>query len=544
MKTITLILITITQVLYNQNFANTSNTIKTKVNLVTVYTEGAQVSRTKTISLKQGENTLRFTELEQAINTNSIQLFSLSKNDNFTVVSTRSLQEEIAKPNVKKIIQKIEDSLTIVNRKITLLNLEINNFNQEKNLILTHKKIGDKDEISFVTRLADLAQFYRENINEIDRSIFNLELKKEKYNTLKKLLNDRMNKHSQKEYINLIEAKVYANKPIETKFKLTYLVTNAGWTPFYEVKSEGINHPLQVACKATIHQNTGTNWRNVKLILSTRKPEILHSVPQIHPWVLHFKEKLKTYTQNNQLIDQNAISNAYYPINQPTNLTDQKANPTAYLSQFKNATHKMINKEYSNSLNYTINGKDGIAVVPLDKFEMATEYVYYTVPKYDQNVYLLAKIKQWESYDLIPAFANIFLEGNYLGKLFIDPATIDETLNLMLGKDQDISIKRCKVNQFSNKQRKIIGSTETISMGIEIIVTNKKNKPIDLVIKDQVPVSNTEEIIVTVLDKSKADIEDKTGTLTWHYKLKSKETKQHNIKYEIQKPKQKTIKNF
>lgn len=534
------------------NFTYGFNKIEhiTKINNATIFTQGAQISRTKKIELLKGENIIIFKGLEKDINPNSIQFYGINGSNNFTAVSTQFRLKETTSTKLKKSIEIVNDSIADIDLQINRISNKLKNLSKEKEIIQKHSKINERIETSYVLQIKELITYYRKITNEIDQLIYDLEKRRKDLYLIKSGLNIKLNEYTRTQYTGIIEAKVYANNAMSQTIKLSYMVTNAGWTPFYEIKSQGINHPLKVICKATINQNTGINWKNIKLTLSTRKPEILHAVPKVHPWALHFQTKMKTYTQQNQIINNQSVSNTMIPLSNtlptvtPSTNTPYGPDPTQYLSRFKHATHKMINKEYHNELNYNIQGNNGMAVVELDKFEMETEYIYYSVPKYDQNVYLVAEIKQWEKYDLIPAFANIFLEGTYIGKLFIDPTNISDKLNLMLGRDQDILIERRKINHTGDKERKISGGLEITELGIEIVIKNNKSKPVKVVIKDQVPISANTEIEVNIKDISKAKIDDKTGTLTWTYELDSKKTKKHTISYEVKRPKNKKIANF
>ena len=90
----------------------------------------------------------------------------------------------------------------------------------------------------------------------------------------------------------------------------------------------------------------------------------------------------------------------------------------------------------------------------------------------------------------------------------------------------------------------IFGAFKTTELGLEILVKNKKNKAINIIVEDQIPISNIEEIEVKLLDKSKADLDEATGKLTWKYELKAGESEKHIIRYEVKYPKKNTISNL
>lgn len=523
-----------------------SKDLTTTIDSITVFTEDAQLNRSKYIELKQGENTFRFINLELDINSNSIQLFGSKGNKNISIISTRFSKEVTPRLGIEKTSARMNDSIQNIEQEIKLINHRIKNLTHEKALILAHAKIEYKIEIDYINLLNSLTKYYRESTYEIDKLILNLESKKVKKTALKSEIDARLIENNKRQFTGVIEAKIYASRPTKHKLKLSYILSGVSWTPFYDIKSNGIKHPLSVSCKATVRQNTGIDWTNVSLTLSTRKPITLSAIPTIHPWVLHFKKSYKKYSDNNLIIDQMAISNSSLPISAPTNINNNHplSSTNSYFKTFNTATHKMINKDYRNTIKYNISGKNGVAVVELDRFKMETKYKYYSIPKYDKNVYLVAEVDAYEQYDLIPAFANIFLEGIYIGKLFINPEVLKSSLELMLGKDADIIVDRRKITQSLEKQRKIIGNTHTSTIEIELSIKNRKKTAIDLIIKDQVPVSSHADILVDVLKTSKAALDSTSGTLTWQKHMLPQKSNKYIIKYEVVRPKNKKIVNF
>jgi uncharacterized protein (TIGR02231 family) len=526
--------------------SNAKQEVVTEVNAAIVYTQGAQLKRFKKINLKKGENIIRFTDLERTINANSIQLFGRQGNSGFTVVYTQFSQENKKIEGLDKKNKMFQDSLLFLGREIDITKYKIQNLTKEKELIHNHNRIEGQAENTFVSRLGELADFYRSRLDQIDQKLHDLQIKKFNLNELSNAVRARQSNVTSVGQMGVIEAKIYAQKDLQASIELNYLVQQVNWTPFYEIKSAGFGKPLKTVCKGTVNQNTGVAWDNVKLTLSTKKPEVLTEVPKVHPWVLYFQNKRNNYTNSNQLIYSGAISNSSVPLSAASTITPNSSNTANYLDQFKHATHKMINKEYDSNIKFDVSGQQGVAIMVLEEFEMEAEYVYYAVPKYNPNVFLLAQIAKWKQYDLIPAYSTIFIGGSYVGKVFLDPTKAEDNLQMMLGKERGINVERRKINQYSEKKIKLSGGIETTEIGIEIIVHNNLGKEVDLVIKDQVPIVNAgeTEIEVNVKNISKAKKNQKTGTLTWAYKLKPQKFNKHEIIYEVKKPKGKFIGNF
>jgi uncharacterized protein (TIGR02231 family) len=175
----------------------------------------------------------------------------------------------------------------------------------------------------------------------------------------------------------------------------------------------------------------------------------------------------------------------------------------------------------------------------LKESTIAAAYKYYAVPKLDKDAYLLAEISDWEKLNLLPGEANIIFEGTYIGKTFIDPANTADTLNLTMGKDKRVVIKREKMADFSSV--KFLGSNKLQKLTYELTVKNNKKEPIKLLLKDQYPLSTNKDIEVELLESGDAMVNTELGVLTWKLELAPGESKKVRIGYSVKYPKGKTL---
>jgi len=140
---------------------------------------------------------------------------------------------------------------------------------------------------------------------------------------------------------------------------------------------------------------------------------------------------------------------------------------------------------------------------------------------------------------LIEGPANVYYSGTYLGQAFIDIRNVKDTLDLSLGRDGKVLVTRTKLKAYSSS--KIIGTKRKETMTYELIARNNRKSEINLQILDQIPISQTNEIEVKVLNISGAQANETTGKLTWKLKLKPGETKKITLSFEIRYPKNKEI---
>jgi uncharacterized protein (TIGR02231 family) len=154
----------------------------------------------------------------------------------------------------------------------------------------------------------------------------------------------------------------------------------------------------------------------------------------------------------------------------------------------------------------------------------------------------LAEISDYSKYNLLPGEANIIFEGMYVGKTNINPNQTSDTLNLSMGRDKKISIKREKVVDKSGT--KFLSSKKEQAFTYDITIRNNKKEMVDLLLKDQYPLSPDKEIEIELKESDGAKINTETGILTWNLKLKSNETKVIRISYKVKYPKDKVIDNL
>lgn len=188
---------------------------------------------------------------------------------------------------------------------------------------------------------------------------------------------------------------------------------------------------------------------------------------------------------------------------------------------------------------YTILNNGKTNTVEIKTMEVQAQYEYYCVPKLDQDAFLTAKITDWNELNLLPGESNLFFEGTYLGKAMIDPKTSGDTLNISLGRDKNISIKRTAIKEYSKKQ--FLGSNKIDYRTLEISIRNNKKQPINLVIEDQFPVSTMKEVEVDKVSYDEAELNSETGKLKWQIQLAAGKEKKVGFTYTVKYPKYKSI---
>ena len=221
---------------------------------------------------------------------------------------------------------------------------------------------------------------------------------------------------------------------------------------------------------------------------------------------------------------------------------DKAALSESTISDYTTISENQLNVSFDIDIPYDILSNGKAHSVALKEIQLPASYKYYAVPKLEKEAFLLAELSDYSKFNLLPGEANIIFEGTYVGKTFINANATSDTLNLSMGRDKKISIKREKVVDKSGT--KFLSSYKEQVFTYDLIVRNNKKEAINMILKDQYPISTDKEITIELLEKDKASVNEETGILTWKIDLKPNETKKFRISYKVKYPKDKIIDNL
>jgi hypothetical protein len=169
--------------------------------------------------------------------------------------------------------------------------------------------------------------------------------------------------------------------------------------------------------------------------------------------------------------------------------------------------------------------------VHIDDFELPATYEYHTAPKLDPSVFLTAQVAGWEKLNLLSGESNLYFDGTYIGKTYIDVNSTKDTLSFSLGKDKKMQVERLRIDEKSTK--KTIGGRQKFEVAYEIKVKNNGGAAIPIVIKDQMPLSVNTDIKVKNGEYEGAVLDEKTGILTWRITLAPSQNKSMKFNYSV-----------
>jgi uncharacterized protein (TIGR02231 family) len=525
------------------------NRVSPKISEVTVYRSGAKLSSTATVRLPAGKSDLVFENLSPFFDPNSLQV--RVKGPATLLSAVFQLRSPGAAPENPR-MPTLRDSLVLLGDEFTRIRDEREVLNSENTVIASKlNQIGTKGEgdksalVITVIELQELSNFYRRRLMEIKTRLLDLSIRERKTNALVQQIQQTMQRLQPQvpNQTGEIVLKMEAEALQAVEVTCTYLVTQASWTPRYDLRSEGFDKPLRLVYKAAVRNSSGFDWNDVRMHLSTANPLMNNNRPILTPLFVDFRP-LYAYGQGNA-----PATEQVYNLAQARDLKraakEDKAGMDDEADIFLDPEAPLVsgdefitNFDLRKPQDIKADGEENIVTV--DEQDMPAEYAYHAVPKLDPSVFLLAKIADYGKYNLLPGQANIFYQDTYVGQTTLNPNTVADTLLLSLGRDEQISIKRVQPKDFTER-KKVLSNSIKESFVYEIAVKNNKAIPIRIEIIDQIPVSKQAEIEVELEEKSGAEYLEDFGKLRWNLEVPPNQNKRLRFGYTIKYPKNKPI---
>ncbi|HWZ14599.1 MAG TPA: DUF4139 domain-containing protein [Mucilaginibacter sp.] len=595
--------------------------IATKIQKVIVFLNGAQVTRTATVNVNAGTSTLTFENLSPGIDVQSIQVHA---DGEFTILSVKQELSFLNEQVKQKRVEDLQAEKKIIQDKITQQNNMIAVYQEEEAMLGKNQVVSGQNANLDVLKLKQALDFQAERLTELKRkqqtvndavAILTREL--QKYD---RQIAD-INKGSSTATSNILVT-VSSKAALQSVFTLSYVVHNANWYPTYDIRAKDVNSPVSISYKANVSQQTGEDWKNIKLTLSTGNPTVSGSKPELSPYYLNlgmvYSNQFYKITQvsgrvvareDGQPLPGVSINVKGTSIGTQTNMNGEYSlqvpagNPTlmfrfiGYEAQEKVVSSSVINVALNTATNQlgevVVTGYGtqrkmdmvaGVQVVPdrevrirgisslpvevnqtvnqtnvefnidnpysvpsdgkqytveINKLDLNAGYEYAVAPKLSTDVFLTAKLTDWNKYNFLSGEANLFFEGTFIGKSLLNTDATADTLNISLGTDKNIVVTRTSLKDLTEKQS--IGSNKKETRNWQIEVKNRKSQPVNLLVEDQVPVSQNSSIDVETQELSGGKHDPTTGKVSWNLRLNPQDDKKIQLKYQVKYPKNQSV---
>jgi uncharacterized protein (TIGR02231 family) len=278
----------------------------------------------------------------------------------------------------------------------------------------------------------------------------------------------------------------------------------------------------------------------VNLTISTGNPTVGGQAPVLYPWYVNFYEPMYGRLDRAQAYEQRNETPSVaqgYELSE-VEISNQKVAPKT-IANYTTISNNTVNTEFKISIPYDIPSDNQQYDVIMQKESIKAIFDYVTVPKYDNDAFLRARLTDWMQYSLLPGESNIYFKGTYVGKGFIDPVQANDTLTVSLGRDRAINIKRDQIKEFCKTST--FGSKQKTTKAFEITITNTKKQAIDIEVEDQLPISQNSEIEIETEELSGGSYDPTTGKVTWKLRIEPGQTVKKQLRFNAKYPKKKYL---
>ncbi len=536
--------------------------VKSTISKVTVYSQGAQICRTSRYSIGKGITEVMIEGISPKIDPKSLQVKATGNviilDSKYTLFYPQPEETKLEglPLKIRRSIALLEDSVRDANYTLQSYNDEIDLLETSKKILLNNGAIKGQGKVNdSMALLKEALDYYTLKMMEINKKLRSATRKKddqtrqlnEMHARLTDLRNYRENAHlnpAPKGPVHRIVITLSAAEPTAGGIDISYLVSQAGWVPLYDLRSELSDGTINLNYKAQVFQNTGIDWENIRLCISTNNPYQNKTKPLLHPWYVDYY----TYQYREQVMNSTGIRDdlrkkaellsdgiATAPVSEEENA----AMDAITSDKFVHVVDQVISAEFQIDLPYSIASNNEKHMVLVKNVDLNATYKYYAVPKYDQAAYLVAQLTTLDALQLVPARANIFFDGSYIGETYLDPTVMNDTMNLSLGKDPNIIVKRTLLSKESKE--KVIGTKRERTFAYNIEVKNLKSRNVEFVVQDQIPITQNPDIEINPLELSRGKLFKQTGLIEWSFTLKAKAKKEILLKYSVKHDRDKNV---
>ncbi len=540
-----------------------------KVKAATVYFNAAELTQTTSVNLPAGNSEVVIKNVANSLNESTVQIGAPNSVTILSVQFTNNYISEFEIDETNPTIKKVRDSIALIQKEIGKVQIEKTSHSKTIELLDKNQLVARQNSGLSVVELIKMVDYYKAKRSELSNSITTLQEKENKFNETLNRLKSKLEintKNEEKNSNGKLIVQVMNDVAGTVNLDINYISNTASWTPFYDLRAESIKEPINMMYKAQVVQNSGIDWKKVKLTLSNGNPNQSNVAPILSAWFLRYsvdesndyymgyasgsgnreQDYLKAPSASNTIQGFVELDRKYRAGDQPIfdTLANGKiiARNSPLLDKYTSINENQLNVSFDIDIPYDILSNGKVHSVALKEIDLPATYKYYAVPRVDKEAFLLAEISDYSKYNLLPGEANIIFEGMYVGKTTINPNQTTDTLNLSMGRDKKISIKREKVVDKSGT--KFLSSYKEQVFTFDLTVRNNKKEDAFLLLKDQYPLSTDKDITVELLDDGKAKVNSETGILTWELKLTPNETKKIRISYKVKYPKDKIIDNL
>ena len=516
------------------------------IDTVTVYPDGASVTRIINADLASGDTTLVTKDFPLTLDPSSLRVEG-EAGAKLTIGAIDARPPRAAPPvnlpELDKRIEALKDERA--NLQGTIAAAQARRKFAERFAEASPAGIGDKGEARPIAEWRAAFAAVAEEIAAADTAIRDAERKQRELDReIARLEADRSAKPPARLEVRIDLAAAAATR---ATLRVTYSVRQARWAPLYDARldtgAKDRKPALELVRRAEITQSTGEDWSNVALGVSTVRIARGGSAPELNSLIVQYPQPLRPpgagsaseLARPAPALRSAQMAKAADALDQRDRADEQQA--VAEVGDFQ-ATFKIPGR-------VSVGASEGAKSLRIATAVIAPDLTIRSVPVLDPTAFLETSFRQAEDAPLLPGRVSIYRDGVFVGRGKIAAAGKDETVRLGFGADDKVKIERTVVSRNEGSAGLIVTTSKTDERAFKTSVRNGHDFPLRIAIEDQLPVSENEDIVVEMLPSSTpptaTNLRDRRGVLEWAYEAKAGEVRDINFAWRVRWPKDKGV---
>ena len=514
---------------------------QSRIDAVTVYPDGATVTRVIQIDVPQGNTTLVARDFPLSLDRSSLRVEGEAGTHlviGAVNASAPSPERPVVRPELERQIESLRDQIAALNDKIAAATARKNfviRFSQD-----APANIGDKAGARPLSEWRAAFNAVAEEVAAADEAIRKAKLQQRDLGRDLARLKAQRNVHPPRKMEVRID--LSADAAARATLRVSYSVRGARWLPMYDARLDsGVGNArpsLELIRRAQVIQHTGEDWTNVALSASTVRTTKGGDAPELRPLIVRFYEppRAPMPAAAKMAAEHLAGDVASRVRDAAKQLSVEEREATIETGGFQ-VVYRIPGR-------VTVAANEGAKSFRIVSAEFAPELIRRAVPILDNTAFLEASFKHDEEAPLLPGRIAIYRDGIFIGfgRMTLTPK--GETVRLGFGADELVKIVRVPVRQIEGSTG-IISTSKIDEREFKITVRNGHAEPIHISVEDRVPVSEVDEVTVELLPittpPTHHNVRDRRGVISWDFDAKPGEQREIKLGWRVQWPNNRKI---
>ena len=506
-------------------------TAQSRIDAVTVFPQGAEVTRIAEARLDPGEHTLIFEGLPAELAPETLRVegagsagIEIGSVDSRLAYSADDGRDEDRR-RIEKDIEALSDERAALDQAIADAEYQKGLMQDLASATLTQKPKEGETRILDAQGLAGVLDLVGTKLASLGKTVLDARLRQREIDRLSEDLHKKLGSLAPREAQRLkVSVHLTAAQQTEGTFRLRYRIQNAGWQPIYDARLGEMGKdgkaPIELVRRADVAQSTTENWDGVALTLSTARPLGATAAPDLFPMAIEgFEEgRRENYTAR-------AAGNAEPPaLSEDLERADDKDLRDRTLAQQKQAMVAVAGFQalYGIVGRVTVDNTGTAKKVRISTDRIVAKLSALAAPKLDPNAYLTAAFTLSGETPLLPGPVMLYREGVFMGEGALPMLSPGEESKLGFGADDLVKVKRIEVKRRTAEEG-LLSTSNVDERAFDITVKNLHQAEIPITILDQMPYSTAGQITVDtrsgMTPPTVRDYERRRGVLAWNIVL-------------------------